>query len=102
MSSLLQNSTNNLTDDISSFKSMLNGVTKLGFPLLWDGNAEFYSKEEYQNRLKEKINEEPKEYPKGEIEGVISGNQYFERLMPLGHPVKFGQVSKQFSRRWGL
>ena len=75
---VLENSANNLKDDISSFQTMFNEVIKLGLPLLWDGNVDFYSKEQYQRRIKEKRNEEPEE----ELEGVISGNQDFERLRP--------------------
>ena len=34
----MQISTNVLADDIKAFKTMFNGVTNLGLPLLWDGN----------------------------------------------------------------
>ena len=57
---------------------MFDGVTKLGLPQLYDGNAEFYSKEEYQSTLKEKSNEETGE----EIHGVATGNQSFKRFRP--------------------
>ena len=77
----MQNNTNVLAIDIKDFKTMFNGGTNLGLPLLWDGNAEFYSKEECMNTLKGKRNEEPKQ----ELEGVINCNQTFERLRPIFH-----------------
>ena len=42
---VMQNKTNVMFDDIKSLKTMFNGVTKVGFPFLWDGNSEIYSKE---------------------------------------------------------
>ena len=50
----MKNNTNVLVDDIKALKTMFNGVTNLGFPFLWDGNSNIYSKEEYMNKLKEK------------------------------------------------
>ena len=58
---VMQNSTNVLVDDTKALKTMFNGVTKLGFPFLWDGNSDIYSKEEYMNKLNEKRNKEPME-----------------------------------------
>ena len=55
----MQNRTNILADDIKSFKTMFNGVKKMGLPLLWEGNSKLYSKEEYINKLKEKRNKKP-------------------------------------------
>ena len=76
----MQNNANSLEHDISYFKTLFSGVTKLGLPSLWKRNAKFYSKKEYQNLLRKKINEEPQEE---ELEGFISGNEAVDRLMPI-------------------
>ena len=60
---------------------MFNGVTNLGFPFLWDGNSEIYSKEEYMNKLNEKRNEELME----KLEGITNGDQYLKILRPSFH-----------------
>ena len=73
---VMQNITNVLDDDIEDFKTMFNGVTKLGLPFMWDGNVEFYSKKECMSKLRDKRNEEPEE----EMEGFINENQSFEIL----------------------
>ena len=86
---------NNIVDDIASFKTLFNGLTKLGLPLLWDGNIDIYSKDEYQNRLRKKRNREHEEV----IEGVISGYQDFEILNPT---FRISIKSKQFSKKWDL
>ena len=67
------NNTNSLDDYISSFKTLFNGVINLGISTLWDGIGKLYSKDEYHKTLKEKRNQESEE----ELEGVISGNQYY-------------------------
>ena len=57
---------------------MLNGVNNMILPLLRYVNSEFYSKEEYINKIKEKRIENIEE----ELEGIISGDQAFERIKP--------------------
>ena len=78
---MMQNNTKIMVDDIKELKTMFNGVTNLGFPFLWDGNSEIYSKEEYMNKLNEKRNEEPME----KLEGVINRDQYLKRLRTSFH-----------------
>ena len=86
---------NNILDGIASFKTLFNGLTKLGLPLLWDGNIDIYSKYEYQNRLRKKKIGEHEEV----IERVIGGYQDVEILNPTFH---IWIKSKQFSKRWDL
>ena len=77
----MQDITNIMVDDIKPLKNIFNGVTKLGFPFLCDGNSDIYSKEEYMNKLNKKRNEEPME----KLEGIINGDQYIKRLRPSFH-----------------
>ena len=78
---VMQNNTNFVVYDIKALTTMFNGVTKLGFPFLCDGNSKIYSKEEYMNKLNEKRIEEPME----KLEGIINGDQYIKRLRPSFH-----------------
>ena len=78
---VMQNNTNVLFDEIKALKTMFNGVTKLGFPFLWDGNSDIYSKEEYMNKLNKIRNEKPME----KLEGIINGYQYLKILRPSFH-----------------
>ena len=90
----MQNNTKIMVDDIKELKTMFNGVTKLGFPFLWDGNLEIYSKEEYMNKLNEKRNEETME----KLEGIINRDQYIERLRPSFHIwTRMKNISKEMA-----
>ena len=44
---------------VNSFKNIFEDCIEKGLPYPWDGNGEFYSKEEYQVKLNKKGNEVP-------------------------------------------
>ena len=72
-----QNKIKSLTSEIAFFIGLFKDDTFVGFPHMWDGNGDLYSKVEYLEKLKKKSNEE-KYF--GDLSEPLNGNFVVDKL----------------------
>ena len=66
-----------LEDDVNGFKYIFENIIKLGLPHPWDGNQDIWPKEQFKEKLMEKMNTNPEYNP---LENVATEEQVIERI----------------------